>query len=327
MDGRVSPNANQTGALLDTTERIVARISLRWDRKLSPGRQSQGKQALQARWNEAVWVGIAKMSNEHIVVLEDGGRAVRCRTIKRRPRDARWDGKTISGIVATPRKPNPNEPDEKEIGTSVTKKFEKPEPLTKPEARTEREVVRRNVRITNRILEKVATRQDALVARRRSPARPETGENTQIPAAGSRSRCSKTQMGKGGLSNGIRGARSSTSGAPEVLHAIGRDQKEETHDDELMKQDGGPADAGDGVPELFLEDVEFGVEADVEHDVQYGPEAGEPETTRLKSSVPEGNLEHEAGKWKEACERPSQQVKVHPGADVAEVAGMFRSKF
>ena len=85
--------------------------------KISRGRQRQRKQALQTRWKEAVWVGIAKMSNEHIVILEDGGHAVRCRTSKRRPKDARWDGKTISGIVATPRKPNPSEPHKKEIGT------------------------------------------------------------------------------------------------------------------------------------------------------------------------------------------------------------------
>ena len=52
-------------------------------------------------------------------------------------------------------------------------------------------------------------------------------------------------------------------------------------------------DAGDGVPELSPEDVEVGVEADEEHDILYEPEAGESETTRLKSSVPEGNLEHE----------------------------------
>ena len=96
-------------------------------------------------------MGIAKMSNEHIVILEDGGHAVRCRTITRRPKDFRWDGKTISGIVATPRNPNPRE---KEIGTGTTMKFEKPEPLTKLEARTEEQVVRRNFRITKRILEK-----------------------------------------------------------------------------------------------------------------------------------------------------------------------------
>ena len=70
-------------------------------------------------------------------------------------------------------------------------------------------------------------------------------------------------------------ATSSTSAAPEVLHATGRDQKEEeTHDGELMNEDGGPADSGDGVPELPLEDVDVGVEMR-SRDVLYGPEAGE----------------------------------------------------
>ena len=41
------------------------------------------------------------------------------------------------------------------------------------------------------------------------------------------------------------------------------------------------------------EDVEVGVAADEEHDVLYGPEAGESETNMLKSSVLEGNLGHE----------------------------------
>ena len=117
--------------------------------KISRGRHSQRKEA-----KEAVQVDIAKMSNEDVVVLEDGSHAVRCRTIRRRPEDARWDGKTISGIVGTPRKPNPSDPDKKEIGTGVTMKFEKPEPLTKPETRAGEEVVRRNFRNTNRMLEK-----------------------------------------------------------------------------------------------------------------------------------------------------------------------------
>ena len=40
-------------------------------------------------------------------------------------------------------------------------------------------------------------------------------------------------------------ATSSTSAAREVPHAIGRDKKEEeTHDDELVIEDGGPAHAG-----------------------------------------------------------------------------------
>ena len=67
-------------------------------------------------------------------------------------------------------------------------------------------------------------------------------------------------------------AISSTSAAPEVLHATGRDQQEEaTHDDGLMNEDGGSADTSDGVPELSPEDVEVGVEADEEHDILYDP--------------------------------------------------------
>ena len=144
------------------------------------------------------------MSNEHNVILEDGGHAVRCRTIKRTPKDARWDGKTISGIVATPRKPNPSEPDKKEIGTGVTMKFGKPEPLTKPEARAEEEVVRRNFRITNRILEKYGHTPgcigcEAALAFGTSGRR----EHTNACASGSRAKCLRTQMRKCGLRNEI----------------------------------------------------------------------------------------------------------------------------
>ena len=42
------------------------------------------------------------------------------------------------------------------------------------------------------------------------------------------------------------------------------------------------------------EDVEVGVEADEEHDVLYGPEAGKPEDTRPEASVPEGNPDNES---------------------------------
>ena len=69
-------------------------------------------------------------------------------------------------------------------------------------------------------------------------------------------------------------ATSSTSAAQEVLHATGRDQKEEeTNDDEHMNEDGGPVDGSSGVPDLAPEDVEVGVGADEEQGVLYGPEA------------------------------------------------------
>ena len=206
-------------------------------------------------------MGLAKMSNEHIAVLEDGGHEVRCRTITRRPKDARWDGQDHLG--------SRRHAEEAHNPASQTRR-----PLTKQEARAEGEVVRRNVRITNWLLENMARLQDALFARRRSSAGPEAGENPQMPAVtGSRSRCLTTQLRNEIIEQRDERrptgkATSSTSAAPEVLHATVGDQ-EETNDDELMNDDGGPA--GDGVPELSPEDVEVGDEADEEHDVLYGP--------------------------------------------------------
>ena len=63
-----------------------------------------------------------------------------------------------------------------------------------------------------------------------------------------------------------------------------------------MNEDGGPADAGDGVPELSPEDVEVGVEADEEHDVLYGPEAGESETQFQTSQILISRLQQETSK-------------------------------
>ena len=108
-------------------------------------------------------------------------------------------------------------------------RHDKPEPLTKPEARTEEEVVRRNFRITNRILENMVTRQDALVARRRSPAGPEAGENTQMHAVtGLRTRCLRTQTRKGGPRNATRGGQQARQQAAHRLPQKSRTQLEGT---------------------------------------------------------------------------------------------------
>ena len=39
---------------------------------------------------DAIWVGVAKKSNEHVVVRDGGGPAIRCRSVKRRPFASRW---------------------------------------------------------------------------------------------------------------------------------------------------------------------------------------------------------------------------------------------
>ena len=67
------------------------------------------KQSLKSRWVDATYVGASRSTNEHIVVLPEGGAAIRCRTIRRKPSENRWDKKAIEDIVAGPRNPNPKD--------------------------------------------------------------------------------------------------------------------------------------------------------------------------------------------------------------------------
>ena len=52
-------------------------------------------------------MGVAKKSNEHIVVRECGGPAIRCRSFKRRPFASRWSAEKVAETEASPRKPCP----------------------------------------------------------------------------------------------------------------------------------------------------------------------------------------------------------------------------
>ena len=117
-DGR-TPYAGLMGKdskkpIVELGERVLA--------KIARGPQARRKQALRSRWEDAVWVGIAKKSNEHIVILEGGGPAIRCRTIKRRAADSRWDAGKVAGIKATPVNPNPRDPGEQTLKTERTLK-------------------------------------------------------------------------------------------------------------------------------------------------------------------------------------------------------------
>ena len=45
--------------------------------------QSNRKRALHSKWVHGTWVGTVAKTGEHIVVLPDGGAAIKVRTIKR----------------------------------------------------------------------------------------------------------------------------------------------------------------------------------------------------------------------------------------------------
>ena len=76
------------------------------------GKKSNRKVSLKDRWVFATWVGIDTRTNEHVVVLGDGGAAIRVRTVLRRATSDRWNPEAIKAIRATPRTPNPENPDQ-----------------------------------------------------------------------------------------------------------------------------------------------------------------------------------------------------------------------
>ena len=67
----------------------------------------RGKRATRKMWAFATWVGIDVRTNEHVVVLGDGGAPIRVRTVLRRAASDRWNPEAIKAIKATPRTPNP----------------------------------------------------------------------------------------------------------------------------------------------------------------------------------------------------------------------------
>ena len=107
---------------------------------------------------------MADKSNEHVVAMENGGAAIRVRTVKRKPIEERWSGEAITKITATPRSPNPKD----------TKQEEPlPERLTVganpvggdgtgiPEANTEEhELKLRDFKITKRLVERLGSTHD-----------------------------------------------------------------------------------------------------------------------------------------------------------------------
>ena len=75
---------------------------------------SRKKLSLKSKWVHGTWVGMAPRTNEHLVVLPNGGQVIKVRTIKRKPYDARWQDEAIKAIKANPRVPNPGDSGDKE---------------------------------------------------------------------------------------------------------------------------------------------------------------------------------------------------------------------
>ena len=110
------------------------------------------------RWVFATGVGVDAKINEHVVVIGEGGAAIRVRTVLRRPASDRWNVDAAKAMRASPRVPNPdNLRQAKVMPERLTKKIEVEGDGSKIQEQVRRfqEFKFREFKITKGILEKV----------------------------------------------------------------------------------------------------------------------------------------------------------------------------
>ena len=77
-------------------------------------KQLKKKGALEPRFHDATWVGYNDRSNEHIVVLKEGGPAIKVRTVRPKAGGELWSAIAIKDIVATPDMSNAKDDSQKD---------------------------------------------------------------------------------------------------------------------------------------------------------------------------------------------------------------------
>ena len=107
-----------------------------WFKALRRTKQRTNK--FESEWQEGIWLGHARASDETIIGTPEG--VVRAWAVKRRSAEEQWNAEALKNVKGTPRQPNPNRPGS-DIPIRVT--FEDPnnaepeptEPLRKESAR------------------------------------------------------------------------------------------------------------------------------------------------------------------------------------------------
>ena len=144
------------------TDKVAAIGEKVWYRKVRHGKERVNQ--LEVEWEEGIWLGRARESNETIIGTADG--VLRAYAIKRMDPDERWDGEAIKRLQGTPQQPDPSKPGVR-IPVRVTfDPMEEAEPSEAREARREKELGRR-MRITKPLLEHYGYSEDCEGCRRK----------------------------------------------------------------------------------------------------------------------------------------------------------------
>ncbi len=159
-------------AVVEIGETVLAKLV---NKPIRKGKEEKQKKKLAERSVQAVWVGQMARTGEHVVIGPNGD-ALRCRTVRRVPTEERWCAERVLRIRATPRHPTPSRrrsdtaepglvgaeaagPGAAGGGPDATSVSVEPGAdcgvgLPQPEARAQRETDVRELRITDRVLEK-----------------------------------------------------------------------------------------------------------------------------------------------------------------------------
>ena len=68
-------------------------------------RSGERKAVLDTKWEDGLWLGHARASNDFVIGTRDG--VVRAWAIKRKLEGERWDKELITNMTGTPSRPNP----------------------------------------------------------------------------------------------------------------------------------------------------------------------------------------------------------------------------
>ena len=151
------------------------------------------KQALDARFLDATWVGFDTRSAEHMVVLKDKGPAIKVRTVKPRAASERWSSSAIEDIIATPDAPNPKDETQQELKSERNTKglnfgADKGHELPRQKMKYP-EGITRNFRIGDRLLEKYGFTEGCLGCEAK-----QKGDPPHVHSDACRSRLEKAMM-------------------------------------------------------------------------------------------------------------------------------------
>ena len=143
--------------MIPRAAKTIDRFQIGEDGRTAKRESRQVRQkTLDAKFREATWVGYSGRTAEHVVILPEGGPAIKVRTAKTKPSSERWNVEAVKCVTATPDAPYPKDPNQidprserETLGQDFGAKGgqDMPKPRVQPE-----EKMKRDFRITVRLL-------------------------------------------------------------------------------------------------------------------------------------------------------------------------------